>query len=203
MKIKILLIVLALGCSSVSIADAITDQLEAALKAYNTGDHRGAMNELKFATADLQQKINNENKQVLPEALTGWTASEAEATSMGAGMMGMMGGTQMKRSYTNVTSGETIEIEIIADSPMIQVMGMMFSNPMMIQSDPDMSSFRHGSMRGIMKHESNSQDWEASLMLAGRILVQVRGSRLKDDSAIKAYLDALDLKKVETAFANQ
>ena len=105
MKIKILLIVLALGCSSVSIADAITDQLEAALKAYNTGDHRGAMNELKFATADLQQKINNENKQVLPEALTGWTASEAEATSMGAGMMGMMGGDKYQGIRQQVGKG--------------------------------------------------------------------------------------------------
>ncbi len=200
MKIKMLFTIMALSWSSISIADAISDQLEAALKAYNAGDHHAAMNELKFATADLQQKMNNENKQVLPEALPGWTAGEAEVTSMGAGMMGVAGGTQMKRSYTNETSGETVEIDIIADSPMIQMMGMMFSNPMMIQSDPNMSSFRHGSTRGIMKHKSNSRDWEASLMLAGRILVQVKGSRLKDDSAIRAYLDALDLKKITEAF---
>ncbi|MGV6825713.1 MAG: hypothetical protein ACWA5Q_01940 [bacterium] len=64
-----------------------------------------------------------------------------------------------------------------------------------------MRTYRHGTQRGIKKHEQGSQDWEASFMLAGSILITVNGYGLDDDSSIKAYLDGLDFKKVERVFS--
>jgi hypothetical protein len=194
-------IVLVLS-SFLALADPIEDQLDAAIKAYKAGDLRGAMNELKFAQADLQSKIDEKSKVIMPDPLEGWTADETEATSMGGGMMmGMGGGTQLSRTYRKIDNNQTVEIQIIADSPMIQMMAMMLNNPMMMQSDPSTKTFRHGSMRGMMKHEPGSRDYEASFMLGGRILLQVIGNNLEDDSAVKAYLDVMDMKKVEQTFA--
>ncbi|RTZ75443.1 MAG: hypothetical protein DSZ02_03365 [Gammaproteobacteria bacterium] len=114
-------------------------------------------------------------------------------------MMGM-GGTTISRSYYREDGEARVEIQIVADSPMIQMFAMMMTNPMMMQGDPSTKVFRHNGKRGLMKHEKNSREWEATLLLGnGRIMVQVNGSNLADDSAVMAYLDALDLKKIENS----
>jgi len=86
----------------------------------------------------------------------------------------------------------------VADSPMIQMFAMMMTNPMMMQSDPATKVFRHNGKRGLMKHEKNSREWEATLLLGnGRIMVQVSGTNLADEAPVLAYLDAIDLEKIE------
>lgn len=188
-----------LALSVPALSDSVEDQLQAALKAYKNGDYQTAMNELKFAQADLQAKLNDQSKILLPDALPGWTAGEVEVQNMGAMMGG--GGTSLSRSYTKDGGSQTIEIHIIANSPMIQMMAMMMNNPMMLQSDPNTKLFRHGSSRGLMKHEPNSQEWEANLMVGNTVLLQVDGRGLSDDKAVMEYLNAVDLKKVGEYFS--
>ena len=181
--------------SSPLFADSVTEQIEAGLKAYESGEYKQAITELNFAIAEIQEKIDEQSKKLFPDPLPGWQADEAEAQSIP--MMGM-GGSTLSRSYHKEESGETVEITLVADSPMIQMFAMMMTNPMLLQSDPSTKVFRHGGKRGLMKHEKGSREWEATLLLgSGRILVQVKGSGLQDDGPVKAYLDALDLKKVE------
>jgi len=180
--------------------DPVVEQIQAGLKAYQAGELKQAVTELNFAVAEIQKKIDEANKKVLPDPLPGWRAEEAEAQSLA--MMGMAGSV-MSRSYYKEGSSERVEIQIMVDSPMAQMFVMMMSNPMMMNSDPTLSVFRHKGLRGLMRHEKGSRDWEATLMLAnGRVLVQVSGTGLMDDSAVKAYLDALDLKKIEASVGN-
>lgn len=204
MKLKNLATATLLCFSAATIAagDPIIEQMEAAISAYKDGDNRAAMNELKFAQADLQAKIDEDNKAILPDALENWTAEEATAGS-NAGMMMMGGGTQLSRTYRKKGTGESVTIDITADSPMIQAMAMMLNNPMLMQSDPSVKTYRHGRMRGMMRHDNGSNNYEATFMIAGRILLVVKGKKLPDDSAIKAYLGALDTKKIEQAFSLQ
>ncbi len=177
--------------------DSVLEQIEAGVKAYKAGEYKQAITELNFAIAEIQSRIDEAAKQVLPDPLPGWKAEEAEAQSMA--MMGM-GGTTISRSYYREDGEARVEIQIVADSPMIQMFAMMMTNPMMMQGDPSTKVFRHNGKRGLMKHEKNSREWEATLLLGnGRIMVQVNGSNLADDSAVMAYLDALDLKKIENS----
>ncbi|RTZ72538.1 MAG: hypothetical protein DSZ00_08135 [Gammaproteobacteria bacterium] len=177
--------------------DSVLEQIEAGVKAYKAGEYKQAITELNFAIAEIQSRIDEVAKQVLPDPLPGWKAEEAEAQSMA--MMGM-GGTTISRSYYREDGEARVEIQIVADSPMIQMFAMMMTNPMMMQGDPSTKVFRHNGKRGLMKHEKNSREWEATLLLGnGRIMVQVNGSNLADDSAVMAYLDALDLKKIENS----
>ena len=177
--------------------DSVLEQIEAGVKAYKAGEYKQAITELNFAIAEIQSRIDEAAKQVLPDPLPGWKAEEAEAQSMA--MMGM-GGTTISRSYYREDGEARVEIQIVADSPMIQMFAMMMTNPMMMQGDPSTKVFRHNGKRGLMKHEKNSREWEATLLLGnGRIMVQVNGSNLEDDSAVMAYLDALDLKKIENS----
>ena len=186
---------LFLVAGNVAAGDSVLEQIQAGIEAYKAGEYKQAITELNFAIAEIQSKVDEAAKQVLPEPLPGWKAEEAEAQSMA--MMGM-GGTTISRSYFKEGSGERVEIQIVADSPMIQMFAMMMTNPMMMQSDPATKVFRHNGKRGLMKHEKNSREWEATLLLGnGRIMVQVSGTNLADEAPVLAYLDAIDLEKIE------
>ena len=193
------LILFLLGLPLAAAADSVTEQIDAGKAAYEAGEYRKAVEELNFAIADIQEKISEQDRKLLPDPLSGWQAEEAQAQSMA--MMGMAGSTLSRTYYRE--SGEQVTIEVVADSPMIQMFAMMLANPMMLQGDPSTKVFRYKGERGLMKHEPGSQDWEATLLLAGgRILVQVTGTGLQDDGPVKAYLDALDLEKLKSRLAN-
>ena len=116
--------------------------------------------------------------------------------------MAMMGGgTQVSRSYHQEGSNARVELQVTADSPFLQAMSMMLSNPMLMQSDPSTKMYRLGRHLGMIKHRPNSEEWEISLLLAGRILVQSKGSGLQSKEPAEAYLKAMDLKAVEQAFS--
>ncbi len=189
----------ALGVATALPADEISEQITLGLQAYQAGELRQSTQELQYAIAQIQEKLDSQYTTLLPDPLPGWNAGEAQAQSGGLAMMG--GGTQVSREYTKDGGSEQVQIQLMADSPFLQAMSMMLSNPMMMQSDPDTKLYRHGRYRGMLKHRANSDQWEISLMVANRILVQVSGSGMPSKDAVEAYLEALDLDKIERAFS--
>lgn len=182
-----------------SLADEVTEQIDAGRKAYDSGELRQAMQELQFAVAGIQQRLNERYVKLLPTPLAGWTAEEAE--SQGAGMTGMLVGTSVTRRYHKDSSGEGIEINLLADSPMLQAMMMMLSNPMLMQSDPGTKPYRHQGHSGFLKQDKASDTWELNLIVANRILVQISGHGLSDKEPLELYLKAMDLSAIEKAFS--
>ena len=157
------------------------------------------MQDLQYAIGQIQERLNTGYTSLMPEPLPGWRAEAAESQSAGMAMMG--GGTQVSRSYFKEGGQESVQIQIVAESPFLQVMAMMMSNPMMMQSDPSSKLYRLGSHRGIVKHAAGSDQWEISLLVANRILVQVQGQGLTSQEPVEGYLKALDLPAVERAFS--
>ncbi len=187
--------ILLLFVVSNTVADEVTEQIQAGLRAYEQGDYQTAVTELNFAVAEIQKRIDEARKKVLPDPLPGWTAEAPRAQSMA--MMGM-GGNQLGRLYRREGGQEQVEIEIFVDSPMVQMFAMMMTNPMMLQADPSTRLYRHGGRRGVLSHDAGADEWQLSFVLGnGRILLQLTGSGLKDEKPLLAYLDALDLDKVE------
>ena len=189
----------ALGSVSAMAADEVTEQIDIAKQAYEAGEYRQAVQELNYATAQIQELLNQQYTKLMPEPLSGWSGEEAQSQSAGMAMMG--GGTKVSRRYRKEGSNETVELQVMADSPLLQAMSMMLANPMMMQSDPSTKMYRLGRHRGMIKHRTNSDDWEISLLLAGRILVQSKGVGLSSKEPAEAYLKAMDLKAVEQAFS--
>mgnify|MGYP000025297832 CR=1 FL=1 len=60
-----------------------------------------AVDELNYAVAQIQQKLNTQNETLLPEPLDGWTAGEVENTSAAMAIMG----TDTFASYADITNG--------------------------------------------------------------------------------------------------
>jgi hypothetical protein len=189
----------ALTLASHLAADEITDQVDIGVQAYKAGEMRQAIQELQYAIAQIQEQLDSQYTKLMPEPLEGWSAQEAQSQSAGMSMMG--GGTQVSRDYNKNGGNESVRIQVMADSPFLQAMSMMLSNPMMMQSDPSSKLYRHGRHRGMIKHQRNSNQWEISLMVANRIMVQVSGNGLESEAPLEDYLKALDLAKVEKAFS--
>jgi len=189
---------LAAALSAPAAADDVTDQLEAARKAYEAGELRSAVQTLQFAVASVQEKINLSLLELLPEPLEGWKADEPQAQS--GGMAAMIAGINLSRHYYR-DDGAEVDITITADSPLLGMMTMMLSNPMLMQTDPGTRIYTLGGHRGMIKHDKDSDAWEISLMVGGKTMVQVSGRGLKDKQAAEDYLKAIDLAKVEKSFS--
>jgi hypothetical protein len=199
LRFPTLVAALAIAFSPALPADEVADQINTATKDYQAGQLRQAVQDLQYAIAQIQEQLNAQYTKLMPAALPGWQAEEPQARSAGMAVMG--GGTQVSRNYTKEGGGESVEIQLTADSPFLQAMAMMLANPMMMSSDPSTKLYHQGRYRGMIKHEAGSQDWEIDLMVANRILVQVTGHGMQDRSAAEAYLKALDLAAVEKAFS--
>lgn len=178
-----------------AMADEVTDQIESGMKAYNDKDYKLALEELKFATAQIQELANKENSALLPDALKGWTADEVKAQSMQ--MLG--GGSMFSRSYNR--GDERLKIELAANSPMINMVSMMLSNPMMAAGNPKMKPYRYKRIKGVMEEKRNAV--ETKLLVAGQILVSMdynKPDKAKAKEVVEAYLDSMDFDKIKDAF---
>jgi hypothetical protein len=189
---RFLLATFVLVFSAWTTADAIRDQINLGLEAYESKDYSLAIEELNYVVAQLQEKLNAENAGLLPEPLDGWTASEVENTSAAMAMMG--GGTNMTRSYRR--GSETVEITLMSGSPMVTGMLAMVNNPMMLSSSPDLKPYRYRRHKGMKKTADG--EIEVTLSVLGQIMYQVT-ARDSSEDVIKGYLDATDFSTIQQA----
>jgi len=176
-------------------ADEITEQINEGIKAYNEKDYKGAIDELKYALAQIEELKSSENSKLLPKALEGWKFKETQGDGVGAAMamFGGGGGSSMSGQY--LKEEERIDIEITANSPMMAMMNMAISNPAMISSDPSMKLYRYKRIKGVKKTEEGSV--EITLLLTSQLMIKMTGKNLKDEKILKKYLDEMDMKKIK------
>ena len=197
MKINTLLKVTILYSllSTAVFADDISDQITAGLEAYQEQDYKTALEELKFVTAQIQQLNQEEMQKLMPKALDGWTEKESSNRDNQVAMSMMGGGTSMKTEFQR--DRERVIVEVLANSPMMQMMTMMLKNPAMLASQKNTKPFRYKKAKGMIKTEKNKS--EINLVLAGQILIKVTGRKLEDDAVLKQYLEQLDFSKLKDA----
>lgn len=193
MKHLLIAIFLALTAAmpASALTDDVTDQINEALKAYEKKDFGTAVMALDTASSLIRQQKAEGLVAFLPAPLKGWEANDADSSSAGSSMFG--GGSNASRTYTK-ESGKglaEIDISITSDSPMIQTMGMMFSNPMFM-----------GGGNKIMivdgqKVMQNNDDNSLTAMVAGKIMVLIDGNEETSPQDLKAYLKAISINKLE------
>jgi hypothetical protein len=174
-------------------ADAITDQLNEVIKMYEEKDYKASMDELKFITAEIQKLDSAENQKLLPAPLEGWAVEAGDNGTQAAMSMLGGGGTSMQATYKK--GKESIEIQILANSPMLAMMAMAINNPALMAADPSSSPYRYKRNKGVKKKEGNNT--EVTLLISGQIMIKLDGENLNDDKVIEAYLDAIDIKKLK------
>jgi len=176
--------------TSFASADDVVDTLNEAIKSYQEGEYGVATEDINYALQLIKQKKSEGLETYLPEVLSGWTAGKAESKTAGAGMFG--GGIVTSREYRKDSS--KIKIEIITDSPILQSMMGLFSNPMFAASDGGKLE-RIKRQKAIVKYNEKRQRGEITIIVDRRFLVKIEGQNISPDD-LKAYAKAIDFKKL-------
>jgi hypothetical protein len=176
--------------SSPVLADDVTDSITEALKQYKNGEFADAVQSLDYASQLIRQKKGGQLEAFLPTPIPGWKAEDARSQAMGSAMFG--GGVTAERSY--VKGNSRVNVKIITDSPMMQGMMMMFSNPMMATSDGGKLEKINGE-RAIVKYSNENKDGNINMVIAGRFLITVDGNDVVRQDLI-AFAQGIDFKKL-------
>ena len=176
--------------AAAAIADDVTDYINEALEYYKDGQYSEAVSSLNFAEQLIQQKKSSGLEAFLPEPLNGWDAEAATSQAASSAMLG--GGISAERRYTKDDS--SVEIQIVADSPMLQGVMMMLSNPMFAASDGGKME-RIGKQKAIVKYDASNQSGEIQIVVANRFMVTIEGDGVTD-KVLKDYAGAIDFNKM-------
>ena len=172
-------------------ADNVTDQIDEAVKAYEKEDYNTAITALDSASTLIRQKKGELVSKLLPKPLDGWEAGESKSSSAAAGMFG--GGISAERKYTRKADGklEMVTVSITTDSPLMQSMGMMFSNPMFMGQENKLIVISGE------KAIANERDNSLISMVANKVMVKIHGDKKVPSDVLKEYFKNIDFKAVK------
>ena len=172
-------------------ADDVTETLSGAIKSYENGEFTDAVEDINYALQLIQQKKSEGLSSYLPAPLDGWTAKKAESTTAGSGMFG--GGIGAHRTYRKGSA--KVKVEILTDSPILQSMMGLFTNPLFATSDGGKLE-RIKRQKAIVKYNEERQHGEITIVVDKRFLVQVKGNKVNLEE-LKKYAKAIDFKKLK------
>lgn len=169
-------------------ASEIDDAISAASKHYKAGELSQAISQLDYASTLIRQEKGELVKLAFPAAPSGWQAQEASVEVSGAAMFG--GSINASRSYYN--GSDSIEIQLMLDSPMLQAFSVMLTNPSMIA----MSGGKLVKIQGLqaMQRVDGSQ-LEIQFVTQSGAMITVRGDNTHQ-STMLALANNIDLKKL-------
>jgi len=170
--------------------DDVIQSINEGLEFYQGGEFAEATSSLNYAVQLIQQKKGESLGGLLPEPLEGWAAEDSQSQAAGAAMFG--GGVTAERRYTRGSS--RIDIRIVTDSPMLQGIMMMFSNPMFATADGGKME-RIGRQKAIVKYNGAGKSGDVQMVVDNRFLVTVEGDAVSRDELL-AYAGAIDTKKL-------
>jgi hypothetical protein len=186
----VLVMLYSLSFVGFAYGDDVTDAINEALQSYQSGKYSEATTSLNYASQLIGQKKGEDLQSFLPKPLYGWEASEATSQAVGAAMLG--GGVSAERRYNKDSASATVQI--VTDSPMLQGMMMMFSNPMLAGADGGKLEKIVGE-KAIVNYDDQQKNGKINLVIANRFLVTVEGDGVSLED-LKAYAAKIDYKKL-------
>jgi hypothetical protein len=177
---------LALALPVAAMADDVTEYLDAARTAYNDGNFSEALSSLDTVGQLIRQKKAEAVMKVLPNAPSGWKAEEPESDGTAAGLMGGM--VSAKREYTK--GDARIEIQVQSDSPLLQAMVSMFSNPMLLSAGGAKLELVKGTKYAIT-YNKESKSGEAKAVIDNRYIVSINGNDVTREELV-SFAQALN-----------
>ncbi len=165
-----------------SLADDVTDAVEDGLKKYNEGSFGAAAGQFEYAAQLARQKKGGQLKELLNDMkiLDGWNGEEATSQAVGAGMLG--GGITVERKLSKDSS--SMKISLITDSPLLQSMMMMFSNPMMATSGGGELATVAG-QKAIVKYDPSKKKGEIQIVVDGRYMFGIEAKNTSKEDMVK------------------
>lgn len=167
--------------------DPVIETIEKALAQYKKDDFSNASTSLDYASQLIRQKKGEALAKLLPAPLDGWEANEGSAQVTAASLFG--GGLTAQKKYTKESS--VVDIAIVTDSPLLQSMIMMFSNPIFAASAGQFELIN--GHKGIVNFENEAGD--INIVVNNRFLITLKGKKLSRND-LMSYAKAIDLQAI-------
>jgi hypothetical protein len=186
MKI-IVLVLAAFICSGEAYADDVLEAIQEATEAYDEKAYTEAIESLEYAKQLIQQLTSEGLKSFLPKPLEGWKAKEAKPQNLG-----MMGGSAgIEQQYWKASSGSSVTMTIMGESPMFRGMMNMFNPAIVGSSGGRLQKIKRN--KAIVKYSTDNRDGEIYINVAKKYLVTINGSNV-DKEDLMNYAKAVDYK---------
>jgi len=166
------------------------EAVEQARKAFDSGDFGAAVSALQAAMQAVQKKQRVAILEALPKP-AGWTfedeAEQDQASNPFAAGMAVLG-LNIQRKYRVEDGSKRMDVDITANSPMVQMMSMLFANPAMIQADGG-ELVEYGAHKAILKKQD--EDLELTIVMHNKHIVKVDASGMSVDDLFAIFNQAL------------
>ena len=173
-KISIYITVLLLASVSPALSqtseDPILQSLEAAAQHYREGGFTAALTDLTHASLMIHQKKGESLERLLPQPLNGWAVQQNRTPA--AGSTDFEGTTTIEQRY--IKNESSIMIRFSMDSPMMQSMLMMFSNPVFASSAGTLELIK--GQKAIIDFQETSGN--INLVIGSNILITIEGKNI-------------------------
>jgi hypothetical protein len=163
--------------------DPVIKSIGEAVEQYKNGQYATAITSLDYAGQMIRQKKGEVLGRLLPAPLDGWSAEQVDTKAMGAAMFG--GATTAERRYIKGNSSLTVKYS--TDSPMMQSMLMMFSNPIFASSVGKIELIN--GWKAIVDFKETSGN--INIMISNSLLITIDGSNIQRDDLL-AYAGRID-----------
>ncbi|MEO6593392.1 MAG: hypothetical protein ABIP94_01415 [Planctomycetota bacterium] len=169
------------------------EAVEQAKKAAEAEKIGAAITALQAAIKDLQKKQRVAVLAALPKP-DGWQvkdqAPDEQANELAAGFLGI--GNTVASDYTK--GEQSMRVEVNANSPMFQMLAMLFSNPAMIEADGG-EVVKYGAHKAILK-KNGDKGQELQILMHDMHLVKITTQGVGADELLKmfdqAFVDRLE-----------
>jgi hypothetical protein len=173
---------LLLTATAPAIADAISDNIAAAMRAYQAGDLRTAKQRLDMASQQIAQRNAQLLGTVLPRPYANWTADKPEIVGVG----NLMGGVITAKRVYRGPAGQRVVLQIVGDSPMLSAFMALISNPQIVM----MSGNRIETIAG--QQAMIAKSGEIQMAHGNRWFITVEGNAPVNEKI--AYLRAINFR---------
>jgi hypothetical protein len=168
------------------------EAVEAAKKAVESDKLAAAIAALQAAIRDLQKKQRVQILSCLPKP-EGWEFRDEEVDDNVQASLGLAAmGQTVSRRYEN--GEKSLQVEVIANSPMIQMLGVMFNNPTLVEAQGG-EIVKYGVHKAILT-KSGDEGQELQILMHDAHLIKVNSQGIDADDLLKifdqAFIDRLE-----------
>jgi hypothetical protein len=118
-------------------------------------------------------------RAALPAAPAGLEKLPPDASAAAMAAFASTMGTMVNQEYSG--ENKSISVTVTVDSPLVQVMGMMISNPEMLEKGSEL--IKYGTYKGVLKDEGSGA-YQLQVML-DKTMVQVESNGITDEALLK------------------
>jgi hypothetical protein len=196
MKIAVIVLFCISSLLTASVfGDEITDRLQSGSQFYSQQKYSDAINEITYALSLIRQKQADELIKFFPPAPAGWQAEEAENQAAASMLIG--GVTAVSKDYSK-ESGESVNISMAMDSPLLSSVLMFLSNPMFAGGKRIETI---GGEKALVDYDQEDNSGTINIVVNSKLLLTIEGDDVSLDD-MKGLVTAIEMSKLKSFVGN-